>query len=217
MPVILNFSNGSTLTPREVDAVRHVARHNNPETIIAGERHLRVHHIPGLDGFQVEAIPGSLLDRFGDRRRTHRELALALETQLNGGRTFLQAVSAYIAEARANPQVPERPEHPMYSRISSCSFTVNPDDLKCGELHLTCPITLCVPGKGIFVRNASDSDICSLYDPDALKEMVHHNASHPFSREPLTPRMIVHKNDCYFNEEKQQFCVKSSSGEDTFL
>ena len=75
MPVILNFSNGSTMTPREVDAVRHVARHNNPETIIAGERHLRVHHIPGLDGFQVEAIPGSLLDRFGDRRRTHRELA----------------------------------------------------------------------------------------------------------------------------------------------
>ncbi|STL33504.1 T3SS effector NleG [Escherichia coli] len=44
-----------------------------------------------MDGFSVDPIPGSFLERIGERR--HRQLADSLERQLNGGSSFLQAFS----------------------------------------------------------------------------------------------------------------------------
>lgn len=58
MPVILNFSNGSVLPENELEALRHIARSNQNDTITIGGRNMRLHYIQFMDGFSVEPIPG---------------------------------------------------------------------------------------------------------------------------------------------------------------
>lgn len=67
MPVILNFSNGSVLPENELEALRHIARSNQNDTITIGGRNMRLHYIPFMDGFSVEPISGGLRDRLGAR------------------------------------------------------------------------------------------------------------------------------------------------------
>ncbi|MCM4996074.1 T3SS effector protein NleG8, partial [Escherichia coli] len=57
MPVILNFSNGSVLPENELEALRHIARSNQNDTITIGGRNMRLHYIQFMDGFSVEPIP----------------------------------------------------------------------------------------------------------------------------------------------------------------
>ncbi|MBB7623279.1 T3SS effector protein NleG8, partial [Escherichia coli] len=45
MPVILNFSNGSVLPENELEALRHIARSNENDTITIGGRNMRLHYI----------------------------------------------------------------------------------------------------------------------------------------------------------------------------
>ncbi|EOR5681728.1 T3SS effector protein NleG8, partial [Escherichia coli] len=54
MPVILNFSNGSVLPENELEALRHIARSNQNDTITIGGRNMRLHYIQFMDGFSVE-------------------------------------------------------------------------------------------------------------------------------------------------------------------
>ncbi len=56
MPVILNFSNGSVLPENELEALRHIARSNQNDTITIGGRNMRLHYIQFMDGFSVEPI-----------------------------------------------------------------------------------------------------------------------------------------------------------------
>ncbi|EOC3398116.1 T3SS effector protein NleG8, partial [Escherichia coli] len=67
MPVILNFSNGSVLPENELEALRHIARSNQNDTITIGGRNMRLHYIQFMDGFSVEPIPGGLWDHLGAR------------------------------------------------------------------------------------------------------------------------------------------------------
>ncbi|CBG90798.1 T3SS effector NleG family protein [Citrobacter rodentium] len=205
MPIMLNFSNGRILPESEVEALRNVARSNQSDVLLVGSRSLRLHHISFMDGFSVEPIPGSFLDRIGERR--HRRLAESLERQLNGGSSFLQAFSQYIEQTSSAPPLQESVRNEVQSRVNSYAFSVNPGDFPCSVLHLSCPITLCVPETGVFVKNARCSKVCSLYDISALTEMLRRNASHPLSREAFTPGMIVHKEECNFNTTEQHFCI----------
>ncbi len=213
MPVILNISGRGQLTEGELEALRDVARNNPAETLIVGNRRMTLHHIQWMDSFSVEPTPGTLFERLGNER--YRRIAENLEIQLNRGNTFLQAVSVYMAQLRSAPSVPSEPSVPvrrgdtLQGRINSYAFPVNPGEFPCDELHLSCPITLCVPETGLFVRNAQNSDVCSLYDRDAVAEMIRRNEPHPLSREPFTLDMIVSKDDCHFDTTEQRFCVES--------
>lgn len=98
MPVILNFSNGSVLPENELEALRHIARSNQNDTITIGGRNMRLHYIQFMDGFSVEPILGGLWDHLGAREAHH--LADSLTRQLNGGNTFLQAYSLYLSRGK---------------------------------------------------------------------------------------------------------------------
>ncbi|EEW3786815.1 DUF1076 domain-containing protein [Escherichia coli] len=206
MPVVLNISDGRALPESELEALRNIARSNQSDTLIVGSRCLRLHHISFMDAFSVEPIQGSLLDRLGGRCR---RLAESLERQLNHGNTFLQAFSLYMEQVRLTPFWLEGGRNAVQTRINSHAFTVNPGDFPCCEQHLSCPITLCIPKTGVFVKNALHSKVCSLYDKDALSEAIRHNVFHPLSREAFSPEMIVGREECYFDLTDQRFCIIS--------
>lgn len=86
MPVMLNLSNGRLLPASELEALRIVARSNQSDVLLVGGRSFQLHHVSFMDGFSVDPIPGSFLERIGERR--HRQLADSLERQLNGGSSF---------------------------------------------------------------------------------------------------------------------------------
>ena len=203
MPVILNFSNGSVLPENELEALRHIARSNQNDTITIGGRNMRLHYIQFMDGFSVEPIPGGLWDHLGARESHH--LADSLARQLNGGNTFLQAYSLYLEQRQASPLVQESVIKTLLDRINSNAFPVSLQDFSCTEEHLNCPITLHIPETGVFVRNARNSEICALYDQEALTELILRNALHPLSRDPFAPEMIISKDKCHFNITKQCF------------
>lgn len=213
MPVMLNLSNGRMLPESELEALRNVARSNQSDMLLAGGRRFRLHHISFMDGFSVEPIPGGFLDRIGERR--HRQLADNLERQLNGGNSFLQAFSLYMEQTRSASSLLENVRNEVQSKVNASAFSVNPDDFPCSEQHLRCPITLCIPEDGVFVKNAQNSNVCSLYDKNALTEILRRNATHPLSREDFSPEMIVLKEECNFSTAEQHFCVLS--GLDTRL
>ncbi|MDA6302434.1 T3SS effector NleG family protein, partial [Escherichia coli] len=48
---------------------------------------------------------------------------------------------------------------------------------------------------------------CSLYDKNALTEILRRNATHPLSREDFSPEMIILKEECHFSTAEQHFCV----------
>lgn len=99
MPVMLNLSNGRLLPASELEALRNVARSNQSDVLLVGGRSFQLHHVSFMDGFSVDPIPGSFLERIGERR--HRQLADSLERQLNGGSSFLQAFSLYMEQTRS--------------------------------------------------------------------------------------------------------------------
>ena len=205
MPVMLNLSNGRLLPASELEALRNVARSNQSDVLLVGGRSFQLHHVSFMDGLSVDPIPGSFLERIGERR--HRQLADSLERQLNGGSSFLQAFSLYMEQTRSASSLQESVRNEVQNRVNSFAFSVNPGEFSCSEQHLRCPITLCIPETGVFVKNAQCSNVSSLYDKNALTEILRRNATHPLSREPFTPGMIVLKEECHFSSAEQHFCV----------
>ncbi|EFO0970788.1 T3SS effector NleG family protein [Escherichia albertii] len=61
------------------------------------------------------------------------------------------------------------------------------------------------PETGVFIRNAQSSEICALYDQDALTELIRRNTLRPLNRERFAPEMITIKDKCHFNIIKQCF------------
>ncbi|WP_244583845.1 T3SS effector NleG family protein [Escherichia coli] len=51
----------------------------------------------------------------------------------------------------------------LNAAIKTCSFSLSPNMFNCLESLLTCPITLCIPESAVFMRNAADSNVCSIY------------------------------------------------------
>lgn len=68
---------------------------------------------------------------------------------------------------------------------------------------MTCPITLDTPETGVFMRNSRSSDICSLYDKDALLQLIETGGAHPLSRESITESMIMRQDECHFDSKEK--------------
>ncbi|EER0026398.1 DUF1076 domain-containing protein [Escherichia coli] len=97
----------------------------------------------------------------------------------------------------------------LQRRLHSCSFLVNIEEMSYIDEALQCPITLAIPQRGVFLRNAEGSRVCSLYDEMALSRIINDGMHHPLSREPITLSMLVAREQCEFDCSIGHFTVRS--------
>ncbi|EMM4086253.1 T3SS effector NleG family protein [Shigella flexneri] len=188
---------------RDISQLQSAARQAGTITATVGHRTYNIHHIHSSDWFTVERIRGggigSLLRRGDSVRARH------LEWQLNHLHNH----------ATVNTPVPHNPpsstgednlsHKQLNAAIKNCSFTLSPNMFNCPENLLTCPITLSTPTLAVFMRNAADSNVCTIYDMCALQHLINIQADHPLSREPITASMIISKDKCCFDTTKNNF------------
>lgn len=209
MPVTtLSIPSISQLSPAGVQSLQDAARLESGIRISIGSGQYSVHYVQLLDGFSVEPVRGGLLDRLLGREHRMERRAVALERQLNGGVDFLSSVNNYFQSVMAEHRENKTSNKILMEKINSCVFRPDSNHFSCPESFLTCPITLDTPETGVFMRNSRGAEICSLYDKDALVQLVETGGAHPLSREPITESMIVRKDECHFDTKREAFCCK---------
>ncbi|MBL5033998.1 T3SS effector NleG family protein, partial [Escherichia coli O157:H7] len=181
----------SQLSPAGVQSLQDAARLESGIRISIGSGQYSVHYVQLLDGFSVEPVRGGLLDRLLGREHRMERRAVALERQLNGGVDFLSSVNNYFQSVMAEHRENKTSNKILMEKINSCLFRPDSNHFSCPESFLTCPITLDTPETGVFMRNSRGAEICSLYDKDALVQLVETGGAHPLSREPITESMIM--------------------------
>lgn len=209
MPVTtLSIPSISQLSPAGVQSLQDAARLESGIRISIGSGQYSVHYVQLLDGFSVEPVRGGLLDRLLGREHRMERRAVALERQLNGGVDFLSSVNNYFQSVMAEHRENKTSNKILMEKINSCLFRPDSNHFSCPESFLTCPITLDKPENGVFMRNSRSAEICSLYDKDALVQLVETGGAHPLSREPITESMIMRKDECHFDTKREAFCCK---------
>lgn len=209
MPVTtLSIPSISQLSPARVQSLQDAARLESGIRISIGSGQYSVHYVQLLDGFSVEPVRGGLLDRLLGREHRMDRRAVALERQLNGGVDFLRSVNNYFQSVMAEHRENKTSNKILMEKINSCLFRPDSNHFSCPESFLTCPITLDTPETGVFMRNSRGAEICSLYDKDALVQLVETGGTHPLSREPITESMIMRKDECHFDTKREAFCCK---------
>ncbi|EER0040518.1 DUF1076 domain-containing protein [Escherichia coli O157:H7] len=209
MPVTtLSIPSISQLSPAGVQSLQDAARLESGIRISIGSGQYSVHYVQLLDGFSVEPVRGGLLDRLLGREHRMERRAVALERQLNGGVDFLSSVNNYFQSVMAEHRENKTSNKILMEKINSCLFRPDSNHFSCPESFLTCPITLDTPETGVFMRNSRGAEICSLYDKDALVQLVETGGTHPLSREPITESMIMRKDECHFDAKREAFCCK---------
>lgn len=209
MPVTtLSIPSISQLSPAGVQSLQDAARLESGIRISIGSGQYSVHYVQLLDGFSVEPVRGGLLDRLLGREHRMDRRAVALERQLNGGVDFLSSVNNYFQSVMAEHRENKTGNKILMEKINSCVFRPDSNHFSCPESFLTCPITLDTPETGVFMRNSRGAEICSLYDKDALVQLVETGGTHPLSREPITESMIMRKDECHFDTKREAFCCK---------
>lgn len=209
MPVTtLSIPSISQLSPAGVQSLQDAARLESGIRISIGSGQYSVHYVQLLDGFSVEPVRGGLLDRLLGREHRMERRAVALERQLNGGVDFLSSVNSYFQSVMAEHRGNKTSNKILMEKINSCLFRPDSNHFSCPESFLTCPITLDTPETGVFMRNSRGAEICSLYDKDALVQLVETGGAHPLSREPITESMIMRKDECHFDTKREAFCCK---------
>lgn len=209
MPVTtLSIPSISQLSPAGVQSLQDAARLESGIRISIGSGQYSVHYVQLLDGFSVEPVRGGLLDRLLGREHRMDRRAVALERQLNGGVDFLSSVNNYFQSVMAEHRENKTSNKILMEKINSCLFRPDSNHFSCPESFLTCPITLDTPETGVFMRNSRGAEICSLYDKDALVQLVETGGAHPLSREPITESMIMRKDECHFDAKREAFCCK---------
>ncbi|OTE06075.1 T3SS effector protein NleG8, partial [Escherichia coli] len=207
MPVTtLSIPSISQLSPAGVQSLQDAARLESGIRISIGSGQYSVHYVQLLDGFSVEPVRGGLLDRLLGREHRMERRAVALERQLNGGVDFLSSVNNYFQSVMAEHRENKTSNKILMEKINSCVFRPDSNHFSCPESFLTCPITLDTPETGVFMRNSRGAEICSLYDKDALVQLVETGGAHPLSREPITESMIMRKDECHFDTKREAFC-----------
>lgn len=210
MPVTtLSIPSISQLSPAGVQSLQDAARLESGIRISIGSGQYSVHYVQLLDGFSVEPVRGGLLDRLLGREHRMERRAVALERQLNGGVDFLSSVNNYFQSVMAEHRENKTSNKILMEKINSCLFRPDSNHFSCPESFLTCPITLDTPETGVFMRNSRGAEICSLYDKDALVQLVETGGAHPLSREPITESMIMRKDECYFDPKTESFVVNN--------
>ncbi|MCM4887085.1 DUF1076 domain-containing protein, partial [Escherichia coli] len=204
----LSIPSISQLSPAGVQSLQDAARLESGIRISIGSGQYSVHYVQLLDGFSVEPVRGGLLDRLLGREHRMERRAVALERQLNGGVDFLSSVNNYFQSVMAEHRENKTGNKILMEKINSCLFRPDSNHFSCPESFLTCPITLDTPETGVFMRNSRGAEICSLYDKDALVQLVETGGAHPLSREPITESMIMRKDECHFDTKREAFCCK---------
>ncbi|HBB6596786.1 TPA: DUF1076 domain-containing protein [Escherichia coli] len=205
MPVTtLRIPSVSQLSPAGIRALQNAARRESEIVVSTGSRLYAISHVQMLNGFTVEAVRGGVLDRLLRRERQMEISAAALERQLNGGVDFLSYFQGVMAEHRED----ETNSAILQNKINSCVFRPGSGEFSCPEQFVTCPITLDIPVAGVFMKNSRSAETCTLYDKDALVQLVEGGGAHPLSREPITESMIVKPEDCIFDASKGNFIIK---------
>ncbi|MCM5040002.1 DUF1076 domain-containing protein, partial [Escherichia coli] len=204
----LSIPSISQLSPAGVQSLQDAARLESGIRISIGSGQYSVHYVQLLDGFSVEPVRGGLLDRLLGREHRMDRRAVALERQLNGGVDFLSSVNNYFQSVMAEHRENKTGNKILMEKINSCLFRPDSNHFSCPESFLTCPITLDTPETGVFMRNSRGAEICSLYDKDALVQLVETGGAHPLSREPITESMIMRKDECHFDTKREAFCCK---------
>ncbi|MBZ4069458.1 DUF1076 domain-containing protein, partial [Escherichia coli] len=204
----LSIPSISQLSPAGVQSLQDAARLESGIRISIGSGQYSVHYVQLLDGFSVEPVRGGLLDRLLGREHRMDRRAVALERQLNGGVDFLSSVNNYFQSVMAEHRENKTSNKILMEKINSCLFRPDSNHFSCPESFLTCPITLDTPETGVFMRNSRGAEICSLYDKDALVQLVETGGAHPLSREPITESMIMRKDECHFDTKREAFCCK---------
>ncbi|EEJ6338332.1 T3SS effector NleG family protein [Salmonella enterica] len=207
--VFLNLSGSSVLPEHERQILRELARETPDHDrlkLVVGNREYEVSYIPWLDGFSIS---------YSSLSRSAERVASQLEMQLNGGRTFSQV---RVDNLIANPPGGSWLHHnELQEKVSSCAFTVNKNEFPCQDEHLECPVTLCVPDKGVFVKISLDSNVCCLFDYDTLNQLVTQDEPHPISRKVITERFIVPRDECHFDTEQSKFVWHGPEENYTYL
>ncbi|WP_059260090.1 T3SS effector NleG family protein, partial [Escherichia albertii] len=98
----------------------------------------------------------------------------------------------------------------LLDRIELCAFNVESAELNAPERSRTCPVTLCEPETGVFMKNSNSSNVCSLYDKAALIHLIDIKAHHPLSRESITTSMIIGKDECHFDSKIEAFVASDT-------
>ncbi|EGE0303287.1 T3SS effector NleG, partial [Escherichia albertii] len=160
-----------------------------------------------IDGFFMGSINQNGLSE--DNLRIGLQHIEYIERGINrGGLTHREVEVLREIEVNANISLlPDMRLPKVLDKIELCTFNVKNAELKGTENSMTCPITLCEPENGVFMKNSLHSDICTLYDKSALMHLVNTGASHPISRESITASMIVRRDECYFDSERENFAV----------
>ncbi|HBD1552566.1 TPA: T3SS effector NleG family protein, partial [Escherichia coli] len=144
---------------RDISQLQSAARQAGTVTATVGHRTYNIHHIHSSDWFTVEPIRGGIGSLL---RRGYSVRAQHLEWQMNNLRN----------NAIVNTPVPHNPpsstgegnlsHKQLNEAIKRCSFPLSPNMFNCPENLLTCPITLCIPESAVFMRNAANSNVCSI-------------------------------------------------------
>ncbi|EMC9155072.1 T3SS effector NleG family protein, partial [Shigella sonnei] len=95
----------------------------------------------------------------------------------------------------------------LLDKIEVCAFNVEHAQLQVPESLRTCPVTLCEPEDGVFMRNSMNSNVCMLYDKMSLIYLVKTRAAHPLSRESIAVSMIVGRDNCAFDSDRGNFVL----------
>ncbi|WP_201488352.1 DUF1076 domain-containing protein [Escherichia coli] len=215
MPIFLNFTAGSTLPHNELASLRYIAQQNQNDVTIITERHqMQIRYVESVNGFMVRSVQNHHLPFFMTRENN---IVRDLERQINNGRSFAQVSQEFMLQLSSGIGWKRGNETALKNKILSHSFIVNPDEFSCPTQFLECPITLCVPEKGIFVKNALDSHICSLYDKSAFMNLTREHHPHPLSREKIVKEMIIEKSMCYFDVINQNFRIVDTDQHKTAL
>ncbi|ECG1029173.1 T3SS effector NleG [Salmonella enterica subsp. salamae] len=162
-----------------------------------------IRHVTLLDSFLVHL--GRNIDGVGVVRDSDRNILNShrLSNQLNNRRVYERSSAPFSTQLSGGHQR-------VMSKIVLCSFNAGLVGFQVPGEHLTCPITLSIPERGVFSRTSLQSDVCCLYDSTALKELVSRRLPHPMSREAITGAHIVPKEQCHFDQEKGAFIHSAS-------
>ncbi|MCZ8550791.1 T3SS effector NleG family protein [Escherichia albertii] len=210
MPVTtLNISSIPQLSHADILALQQAARRESEIRVFIGSGQYSIHHILMPDWFSVEPLRGGILDRLLRREHRMEDRAFVLEWQLNHIRASIDISGNYIQDAFSGCRERNSDVIKLQSKLTSCMFSLNSAGFSCPESFLTCPITLCVPEVGVFMKNSRDSNICSLYDKESLSYLIKTSAPHPLSREVITESMIVGKDECRFEPIRGNFILKN--------
>ncbi|WP_274537416.1 T3SS effector NleG family protein [Escherichia coli] len=164
MPFAFYLSSENQLSIQDVEVLQNAARANDTGNIIIGDRQLSVRYQSAMDAFIVNPVQGELYSGLNNTALDDvLSLADVIESQLNGGSSFLDAFDRYMIQTmQTMMNSNERDLESLATRLSSSAFSVSPENISCIPDALQCPITLAIPERGVFLETPRDP-LCVVY------------------------------------------------------